>query len=461
MASTGSMTMTGLRAAVSLIALAATAQALPHKREAAPYTRDGCFVDNLNGQRLLDSTHYAADAMTVESCAAHCSGYKYFGLEFGRECYCADSHSGVAVDDSDCSFPCSGDSTEKCGANDRLDVYTNNLYSPRKPATLEAPYLGCFVDQGARALPDNLLGADDMTAQKCADHCANFSYFGIEFGRECWCANSPPKTPAAESECSFGCAGDDTQLCGAGNRINVWGAPLPSPETVGTHEYLGCFTDKRDQRSLRGPVTYDPAMTLEKCAAACGDYTYFGVEVGSQCYCGTILESSAEERPQAECSARCGGEYNSVCGDADRLNVYVSAACKEDPANVPSVAGFTYKSCWADNLAGRVLTGKELRSDSMTVETCADFCQGFQYFGLEYSRECYCGNELVGAAAPEDECSEICRGDATQWCGAPDRLNIYEAPAPTTTASPTITDAPELPTVTVTLPGDAPEVTTV
>lgn len=455
MASSGSLT--GLRAAVSLIALAATAQALPHKREAAPFTREGCFVDNVNGHRLLDGSSYAADAMTVEACAGFCSSHKYFGLEFGRECYCADSLSGSAVDDRDCSFSCSGNSAEQCGAKDRLDVYTNNLYSARQPANLAAPYLGCFVDEGARALPDNLLGADDMTAEKCAAHCADYSYFGVEFGRECWCGNSPPKTAADESECSFGCAGDDSQLCGAGGRINVWGAPLPSPETVGDFEYLGCFTDKGDQHSLRGSVTYDSAMTLEKCAAACAAYSYFGVEFGSQCYCGTDLESDAAQVDQAECSMRCGGEHGSVCGDVDRLNVFVSTDCKQDPDNVPSVAGFTYQSCWADNVAGRVLTGNELRADDMTVDKCAAFCQGFQYFGVEYGRECYCGNELAGAAAPEGECSVLCTGDATQWCGAPDRLNVYAAAA-ASSPDPTVTEAP-LPSVTVTLPGDAPATT--
>jgi len=443
--------MTGMKAAVSLIALAAAAQALPHtSKRAAPFTRKGCFVDNANNQRLFGGASYASDDMTIESCAAFCAKNKYFGVEYGRECYCSDTLTTTAVDDADCSKPCSGNSAEKCGNGDRLDVYVNDLFSARKVATLPTPYLGCFVDQGARALPDNLLGADDMTAQKCAANCANYSYFGVEFGRECWCGNSPPKTAAPESECAKGCAGDDTQICGDGNRINVWGAPLPSPETVGDYEYLGCFTDKLDERSLRGPVSYDPAMTLEKCASFCSLYSYFGVEVGSQCYCGTILEDIATQVPQAECSIRCGGEYGAVCGDVDRLNVFVSSDCKEDPANVDSVAGFTYKSCHVDNAAGRVLTAKENRSDTMTVETCAAFCQGFQYFGVEYGRECYCGDALTGATAPEAECSQVCMGDATQWCGAADRLNIYQA-AP---AAPATTTVPDAPTTTVTLPAE-------
>jgi hypothetical protein len=168
----------------------------------------------------------------------------------------------------------------------------------------------------------------------------------------------------------------------------------------------------------------------------------------------TLAESAAQV-PQAECAMRCGGDSANVCGGADRLNVFASVDCKPDPANVPAVAGFAYQSCWADNVAGRVLTGKELRGDDMTVEKCAAFCQGFRYFGLEYASECYCGDELAGEVAPEDQCSQLCSGDALQWCGAQERLNIYAVDAAPTF---TITDAP-LPTVTVTLPG--PEPTTV
>lgn len=435
--------VTGLRA-VSLICLMAAAQALPQQtsKRGDPFTRKGCYADKSDNHRLLDSASFADDAMTVETCAGFCSNlrYKYFGLEYGRECYCGDDYSGDVLSDSECSFECSGNAAETCGGKVRLDLYSNNLYSPRKPATLATPYLGCFVDQGPRTLPDNLLGDNALTAEKCAAHCSDYKYFGVEYGRECWCGNSQPQTIAAESECSFACAGDDAQLCGAGNRINVWG-PLPTPPTIGEFEYAGCFTDDNDDRSLTGRVSYDPAMTPEKCAAFCSAYSYFGLEFGSQCYCGTTLKDSAEERPETECSMRCGGDYY-MCGDADRLSVFATPDCKEDPENLP-VTGFNYQSCWADQVDARALTGDELRSDDMTVEKCATFCQGYKYFGLEYARECYCGNELAGAAAAEDQCSNLCMGDATQWCGAPDRLNIYTA----TVATPAATDVP---TVTVT-----------
>ncbi len=85
-----------------------------------------------------------------------------------------------------------------------------------------------------------------MTAQECAAHCADYSYFGVEYGRECWCGNRRPLNPAPAAECSFTCAGDSTQLCGAGGRINVWfnpaGTPTP-PATVGDFSYVNCYSD--------------------------------------------------------------------------------------------------------------------------------------------------------------------------------------------------------------------------
>jgi len=129
---------------------------------------------------------------------------------------------------SECSMPCAGDASQRCGGPNRQDLYINLVYSPRKPASLlpAATYLGCFVDDGnPRVLPDgNMLGAEDMTAEKCRDHCKGYAYFGVEFGFECWCGKTRPGIVpvGGEAECGFPCRGDDEQVCGGPNRVNVW-----------------------------------------------------------------------------------------------------------------------------------------------------------------------------------------------------------------------------------------------
>lgn len=65
----------------------------------------------------------------------------------------------------------------------------------------------------------------------------------------------------------------------------------------------------------------------------------------------------------------------------------------------------------------------------MTVDVCAQFClaAGYSMFGIEYSRECFCGAELQpgSVSAPEEDCNMPCGGDAMANCGGPSRLSVY------------------------------------
>ncbi|KAF2136073.1 uncharacterized protein K452DRAFT_207182, partial [Aplosporella prunicola CBS 121167] len=47
-----------------------------------------------------------------------------------------------------------------------------------------------------------------------------------------------------------------------------------------------------------------------------------------------------------------------------------------------------------DSASDRVLDGSSTQADSLTVESCASFCDASVYFGVEYGRECYCGSAL-------------------------------------------------------------------
>ena len=298
-------------------------------------TRKGCYAETGNGQpRLLSLASYADDAMTVESCSAFCTKYQYFGLEYGRECYCGNALTAAAVPDADCNMRCAGKNTEFCGAGNRLDVYTNpKISTTPAPATLSVPYVGCFVDQGARALPDAVLSADDMTAQVCQTHCGGYNYFGVEYGRECWCGNAAPTVAAPATDCNMPCAGDSTKLCGAGNRLNVWGAPgqtttptnptLNNKATVGAFAYKSCWSDGLDIRALADNVLRADTTTVETCAVFCKNYRYFGVEYGSQCYCGNTLGGAAAD--EADCNMPCAADSTEKCGGPVRMSVYAVA----------------------------------------------------------------------------------------------------------------------------------------
>ena len=87
----------------------------------------GCRTDSVNSRTLTSGQLYDG-TMTLEKCAAYCINSMYFGAEYASECYCGDklAASSSTTDDGDCSMKCGGNSTEYCGAGNRLSVYAKS-----------------------------------------------------------------------------------------------------------------------------------------------------------------------------------------------------------------------------------------------------------------------------------------------------------------------------------------------
>ncbi|KAK4168342.1 WSC domain-containing protein, partial [Cladorrhinum sp. PSN259] len=428
-----------------------------HAKRAPPAVNSlGCYYDGQGGKRAIDAGAFASDTMTVETCTQFCAdrGFRLAGVEYGRECFCGDvlSDGNGPAASEDCSFPCAGDPLQKCGAGNRLNLYSIETAPIKGPANLPGiTSLGCYVDTAARVFPYQIIGTDDMTAAKCAANCAGYPYFGTQYSRECFCGTTAPTQPAPASECSMSCTGNENEFCGGGMRLNVYAVDsLAAPTTTATavassttstepvsepttspnvdgYEYKGCWTDNVPERVLPGKTYAEGAMTLAKCAAFCnsGSYGWFGVTYSSECYCGTTLDANSVQVSESECSMACSGDATEKCGAGNRLNVYTNPALTVPTANLPTVGEFSYKGCWTDNVGDRSLKAVDYRTGDMTVEKCAARCADYDFFGVEFSNECYCGDELIGASAPEIECSSLCVGNGQQWCGGPSRLNLY------------------------------------
>ncbi|KAK0623861.1 hypothetical protein B0T14DRAFT_495263 [Immersiella caudata] len=94
------------------------------------------------------------------------------------------------------------------------------------PATASWTSLGCYTDSTSnRGLPVSATVSGGMTPAKCQSACASKGYplAGVEYGVECWCGSAigERSNKSKESDCSMACAGDSSQTCGAGNRLNV------------------------------------------------------------------------------------------------------------------------------------------------------------------------------------------------------------------------------------------------
>lgn len=87
-----------------------------------------------------------------------------------------------------------------------------------------------FLHYGVDNVSWSVLGGasthgQDMTVEKCAAFCAGWTYFGLEYAHECFCGDTyTSRTPKADEECYMKCTGNPSQLCGAGDRIAIFGA---------------------------------------------------------------------------------------------------------------------------------------------------------------------------------------------------------------------------------------------
>lgn len=145
--------------------------------------------------------------------------------------------------------------------------------------------IGCYNEIAGRALVDKQIANNSMTVDVCAAFCLGYTFFGVQFSYECYCANGFPlaASPATDNRCSMPCSANASQICGGRNGLNAYQVTprtMGNPLRVASFLSLGCFAEPSNGRVF--PVIYpNDSMTIELCAtqAALGSYSYFGTEV--------------------------------------------------------------------------------------------------------------------------------------------------------------------------------------
>lgn len=253
--------------------------------------------------------------------------------------------------------------------------------------------------------------------------------------------------------------GDGSRSADFGDRQQAGDSPNPNPANAAAASitgtgaagmtYQGCYVDASDDVTGNAlPKTVSVAsLTVESCTAACSSagYSLAGLLSGNTCSCGNSLPFQANKVVDRACPYACPGNSQELCGGPQRLSVWsASTPTTRAKATSPKTVGtFNYQACYVDS-GPRTLSGPASAGDAMTVDQCASKCAGYQYFGVEYSRECYCGNSIGNTVAPggEPECNYVCAGNNGQFCGGSSRINIYNntvALTSTTTAAATAT----------------------
>lgn len=142
----------------------------------------------------------------------------------------------------------------------------------------------------------------------------------------------------------------------------------------------------------------------------------------------------------------------------DTSTVSSASSSPTSPSQPLVVENYNWYGCQTEATNSRALSLFTYADDAMTLSSCEAYCsdKGTTYFGVEYARECYCGNkfETGSVSAPPGDCNMLCAGDQNEYCGSGNRLSVYiknGTEVSTSTASSTsgpTSSAPGTPVVT-------------
>ena len=235
----------------------------------------------------------------------------------------------------------------------QTDIFVGSESNTPPPAAIAKlpSYLGCYADTGnPRTLAVTPQIGESMTPEVCLQKCTQmgYKYAGLEDGYECWCGQTvpDPSSKLAESQCSKQCTGS-VQTCGGLSRIELYSTgvtgPLPPPPPLpASWEALGCFYDPITPRTLSNKQSIPGNnVTVASCLAACNDFTYAGLEFGSECYCGNSLDATSQA-PDTDCNIPCAGDSSSLCGSNARLNVFNHTTAGSPPQAITIIPSSTF-----------------------------------------------------------------------------------------------------------------------
>lgn len=191
-----------------------------------------------SSSRALSYSNGTSTSNTPAQCASNCAalGYAYAGTEYSNECWCSSTAPTNVAAASDCKMACSGDSTQKCGAGNRLSVTFDSVVAFGVRETYSTwSLLSCYTDStSSRTLSKGESvtgGSSNMTIANCLNACtkSGLKYCGAEYAAECYGSNTDPSDSLLASGadplsagCSMPCKGNSTEACGGSNRILVY-----------------------------------------------------------------------------------------------------------------------------------------------------------------------------------------------------------------------------------------------
>ncbi|KAI8245280.1 hypothetical protein K4K55_002278 [Colletotrichum sp. SAR 10_96] len=418
----------------------------------AKYQYVGCFKDTTNlGRNLQNSVNTAAQQKTntLQQCQGICNdrGFALSGVQYHQECWCGSSIKNPSTYEDEslnlCTFDCTGDDTQACGGdNGHMSLYADitsfdiagfyqSLKNPSSSSSLPASTRSSTRASSASSVPP----ASSVASSSAVTSSAASASSGVSSTTATSSSLASSASSGASSSSSTAFVSTITPTSTTSSSATPSATFVASPLNPqmpaiigGQWQYAGCFKDLVDgERLFQGASSASDDMSLAKCAAFCstgapggGAFNYFGVEYGRECYCGWDAQAAKMSTSEAECSSPCAGSSVGLCGAGFRLSVYnntIPNQAPSQPQHAARAGDYEFLGCQTEGVNGRALSGASFGSADMTTKACAAFCAkgNFQYMGVEYAQECWCGSTTNAGSvpAPLKECDMLCRGN--QW----------------------------------------------
>ena len=320
-------------------------------------------------------------------------------------------------------------------------------------------YLGCYFDGQGRQLAKNYnLGAQNENGA-CQRQCLSqgYRFAGTEYHTECWCGNNPPSglkyTPESAKKCTFGCAADSSQACGGdGTYASIYyDASKYTPDCDVVPCSSASSTTSQSSTVSTSSTTSTLSLSQTSSVSLSGTSKVSSTSPLSLSQSSTPLASTSQS--SASQTSITSATSSSASASASLSTPTSSVASSSSSSSPPGPTGpivnpgnsaYKFLSCYQDGATGKAIAKSvKYANDSMTVAVCLDYCKtkGTIYAGIEYRRECYCGDSLATDAVPNAVgCSLTCKSNATEYCGGSLKMDVYRSVTlSTSTSSPSST----------------------
>jgi hypothetical protein len=155
----------------------------------------------------------------------------------------------------------------------------------------------------------------------------------MQYRGECWAGNAYGKHgKRPDRECNMKCRHDNSRMCGAGWRNNVFRLIVKKVvyKSILGENKLGCYQDRGNRdlpKLLRGG--YGHPRTCFQMAKDAG-YRYAGLQYRGECWAGNRYGKHGK-RPDRECNMKCRKDGSRTCGAGWRNEVFDLRNVKKSP----------------------------------------------------------------------------------------------------------------------------------